>query len=206
MNASNSVSASTGSPSQSLWVDSTSLDLPGRILVVDDNANNRELMRRILADEFLVDTACDGSDALVQISACEPDALFVDLEMPRMDGMTFLQKIIREDPIPVVVCSALTGHETTIGLQALEQGAVEVVTKPRLGVKDFLFESAVTLIDAVRAAHRSRQNIRRQPPRSPVPRRTDDAAGTRKIEESLARNTGKVVAIGASTGGTEAFQ
>ena len=84
-----------------------------------------------------------------------PDVIVLDLEMPRMDGLTFLRKIVREDPIPVVICSALTGPDTSIGLQALEEGAVDVVTKPRLGVRDFLHESAVVLIDAVRAAARS---------------------------------------------------
>ncbi len=84
-----------------------------------------------------------------------PDVIILDLEMPRMDGLTFLRKIVREDPIPVVICSALTGPDTSIGLQALEEGAVDVVTKPRFGVRDFLHESAVVLIDAVRAAART---------------------------------------------------
>jgi two-component system chemotaxis response regulator CheB len=126
--------------------------------------------------------------------------------MPRMDGLTFLQKIVREDPIPVVICSALTGQDTAIGLQALDEGAVEVVTKPRLGVKEFLFESAVTLIDAVRAADRSREKGRRGYAPAAPPRLNADAVLAHKAGVNLARTTDKVIAIGASTGGTEALR
>lgn len=178
------------------------------VLVVDDSAVVREVMTAVLSQEpgITVAVAADPFIAMNKMKQRRPDVIVLDLEMPRMDGITFLQKIVREDPIPVVVCSALTGHETSIGLQALEQGAVEVVTKPRLGVKEFLFESAVTLIDAVRAADKSRQRIRRSAPGSAVPRDTADAVPWRNSGEYLARTTDKVVAIGASTGGTEALR
>lgn len=178
------------------------------VLVVDDSAVVREVMTAVLSQEpgITVAVAADPFIAMNKMKQRRPDVIVLDLEMPRMDGITFLQKIVREDPIPVVVCSALTGHETSIGLQALEQGAVEVVTKPRLGVKEFLFESAVTLIDAVRAADKSRQRIRRSAPGSAVPRHTADAVPWRNSGEYLARTTDKVVAIGASTGGTEALR
>ena len=178
------------------------------VLVVDDSAVVREVMTAVLSQEpgITVAVAADPFIAMNKMKQRRPDVIVLDLEMPRMDGITFLQKIVREDPIPVVVCSALTGHETSIGLQALEQGAVEVVTKPRLGVKEFLFESAVTLIDAVRAADKSRQRIRRSAPGSAVPRDSANAVPLRNSEEYLARTTDKVVAIGASTGGTEALR
>jgi two-component system chemotaxis response regulator CheB len=135
-----------------------------------------------------------------------PAVIILDLEMPRMDGLTFLQKIVREDPIPVVICSALTGQDTAIGLQALDEGAVEVVTKPRLGVKEFLYESAVTLIDAVRAADRSREKGRRGLGPPAPPRLNADAVLAHKPGVNLARTTDKVIAVGASTGGTEALR
>jgi two-component system chemotaxis response regulator CheB len=136
-----------------------------------------------------------------------PDVIVLDLEMPRMDGLTFLRKIIREDPIPVVICSALTGPDTRIGLQALEEGAVDVITKPRLGVRDFLHESAVVLIDAVRAAARSAGRKPMAPPLAATPRRNADAILPGKSSAMpLTITRDKVVAIGASTGGTEALK
>ena len=123
-----------------------------------------------------------------------------------MDGLTFLKKIVREDPIPVVICSALTGPGTAVGIQALEEGAVEVVTKPRLAVKQFLHESAVILIDAVRAAANSRATPRRLNDRPPTPRFTADVVLPSSAKPVQRAHTETVVAIGASTGGTEALR
>ena len=130
--------------------------------------------------------------------------ILLDLEMPRMDGLTFLRKIMAEDPIPVVVCSGLAGPGTEAGLRALEEGAVEIVTKPKLGVKAFLEESAMMLVDAVRAAARARP--RRPPPRSTSPPPGRDAVSPAAERAALRLTTDKVVAIGASTGGTEALR
>ncbi len=178
------------------------------VLVVDDSAVVREVMAAVLSQEpgITVTVAADPFIAMNKMKHKRPDVIVLDLEMPRMDGLTFLQKIGREDTIPVVVCSALTGHETSIGLQALEQGAVEVVTKPRLGVKEFLFESAVTLIDAVRAAANSRERVRGSALMAAAPRLTADVVLAHNPEARLTLTTDKVVAVGASTGGTEALR
>ena len=127
---------------------------PINVLVVDDSAVVREVMTGVLSQEagIRVVAAADPLIAIQKMRHQRPDVIVLDLEMPRMDGRTFLHKIMKEDPIPVIICSAHTGQETSLGLQALEEGAVDVVTKPRFGVRDFLHESAVTLIDAVRAA------------------------------------------------------
>jgi len=179
---------------------------PLHVLVVDDSAVVREVMTAVLSQEpgFSVAVAADPFIAMNKMKQRRPDVIILDLEMPRMDGLTFLQKIVREDPIPVVICSALTGQETSIGLQALDEGAVEVVTKPRLGVKEFLYESAVTLVDAVRAADRSRQKAPRMA--TPAPRLSADAALAHKSAGHRALPSDKVIAIGASTGGTEAVR
>ena len=178
------------------------------VLVVDDSAVVREVMTAVLSQEagISVAVAADPFIALNKIKQKRPDVIILDLEMPRMDGLTFLRKIAKEDPIPVVVCSALTGQETSIGLQALDEGAVEVVTKPRLGVKEFLHESAVTLIDAVRAAHKSKHTMRRAVSFNPVSGRSAPALQPVQTRKNLAISTNKVVAIGASTGGTEALR
>jgi two-component system chemotaxis response regulator CheB len=181
---------------------------PLNVLVVDDSAVVREVMTAVLAQEqdIVVATASDPLIAMQKMRHQRPDVIILDLEMPRMDGLTFLRQIMRSDPMPVVVCSALTGVGTALGLQAIEEGAVDVVTKPRLGVKEFLYESAVTLIDAVRAAHRSRQTLGRAALMTPTPQRSADAVFPAKPANPLGRASDKVIAIGASTGGTEALR
>jgi len=132
--------------------------------------------------------------------------IVLDLEMPRMDGITFLRKVMSEDPIPVVICSALAAEGSEAAMAALEGGAVEVVTKPKLGVADFLQESAILLSDAVRGAARAR--VRRYSGRSPaVPQGLVRQLPTTAMPTLALRvTTQKIVAVGASTGGTEALR
>ena len=179
---------------------------PLHVLVVDDSAVVREVMSAVLSQEsgISVAVAADPFIAMTKIKQRRPDAIILDLEMPRMDGLTFLRKIVREDPIPVVVCSALTGPGTAVGIQALEEGAVEVVTKPRLAVKQFLHESAIIIIDAVRAAADARAKASRLP--APTPRYNADVVLPRSVKATAGIPTETVVAIGASTGGTEALR
>ena len=178
------------------------------VLVVDDSAVVREVMTAVLTQEpgVSIAVAADPFIAMAKIKQQRPDVIVLDLEMPRMDGLTFLKKIVREDPIPVVICSALTGPGTALGIQALEEGAIEVVTKPRLGVRQFLHESAVILIDAIRAAAGSRskpQNIFK-----PIggPRPSVDAVPPPTRKATIGVTTEAVIAVGASTGGTEALR
>jgi two-component system chemotaxis response regulator CheB len=154
-----------------------------------------------------VTTAPDPLIAMDKMRRTRPDVILLDLEMPRMDGLTFLRKLMAEDPIPVVVCSALTGKGTQTAMRALEEGAVEVVAKPRLGVKEFLEESGVTLIDIIRGA--ASAHISKRAPkvmRDVSPRLTADVVLPAAPSRTLSVTTDKVVAIGASTGGTEALR
>ena len=178
------------------------------ILVVDDSAVVREVMTAVLSQEpgFNVVVAGDPFIAMGKMKNQRPDVIILDLEMPRMDGLTFLRKIIREDPLPVIICSALTGPDTTIGLQALEEGAVDVVSKPRLGVREFLHESAIILIDAVRAAARSTGRRSLKPAITATPKFNPDAIPLGKSTLPRRVTSDQVVAIGASTGGTEALR
>jgi two-component system chemotaxis response regulator CheB len=178
------------------------------VLVVDDSAVVRQVMAAILspARGMAATVASDPLIAMDKMRRIRPDVILLDLEMPRMDGLTFLRKIMAEDPIPVVVCSGLTGPATEAGLRALEEGAVEVVTKPRLNVKAFLEESASALVDAVRAAAQARVRPRRPAPRSTSPPPGRDAFTPAAERPALRLTTDKVVAIGASTGGTEALR
>ena len=179
-----------------------------QILVVDDSAVVRQVMTSILSPTrgMTVAVAADPLIAMDKMKRIRPDVILLDLEMPRMDGLTFLRKIMAEDPIPVVVCSGLTGPGTEAGLRALEEGAVEIVTKPRLGVKGFLEESVSVLVDAVRAAAHARLRPRHPPRRSTPPPLRRDAVFTAAEKPALRLTTDKVVAIGASTGGTEALR
>ncbi len=175
-----------------------------RILVVDDSAVVREALCAILSRAgFEVGVAADPIIALAKMAAARPDALVLDLEMPRMDGLTFLRRIMADDPIPVLVCSGRVGPGTETALEALEEGAVGIVAKPRLGVKGFLEDSALQLVEAVRGATEAR--ARPRSPR-PSPRLTADAVLPRRMLRKAGAAAGKMVAVAASTGGTEAVR
>lgn len=177
------------------------------VLVVDDSAVVREVMQRILApDEFSVTTAADALIATQKLRAARPDVIVLDLALPRVDGLSFLRTLMAEDPMPVVVCSALaeTGS-ADVAMRALADGAVDVVAKPRLGVRGFLEESATTLADTLRAAaqattHRrpGKRTSRRPPAPAKLPMGSTSLSRGVPVKQSL-------VAIGASTGGTEAL-
>ncbi len=175
------------------------------VLVVDDSAVVRQVLGAILgqAGGMTVALASDPLIAMDKMRRQRPDVVVLDLEMPRMDGLTFLRKIMAEDPIPVVVCSGVAGEGTEAALQAIDEGAVEVISKPKLAVRDFLEESGVLIVDAVRAAARARVGVRA--PRV-KPRLGADAVLPPPPARGLRLTTDKVVAIGASTGGTEALR
>src|ERR1700683_2570719 len=177
------------------------------VLVVDDSAMVRQVMQAILTtnSRVKVNVAADPLIAWVKMQKEAPDVVITDLEMPRMDGSTFYRKIMTEMPTPVVVCSGLAAGGTELALRALEQGAVEVITKPKVGVREFLHESAVTLLDAVWSA--SQAKIGRVAQNLPVvPRLTADAVLPRKSAPRSSDTPNTVIAVGASTGGTEALR
>jgi two-component system chemotaxis response regulator CheB len=178
---------------------------PLGVLVVDDSAVVRQVLTSILGHVpgMKVTAAADPLIAMGKMRAERPDVIVLDLEMPRMDGVTFLRTLMREDPIPVVVCSGIAERGTEAALRAIEEGAVEVIAKPRLGVRDFLEESAVMLVDAVRAAAQARLRSRAG---RPAPPRSPTAAGRAARRPGLRWTTDMVVTIGASTGGTEALR
>jgi two-component system, chemotaxis family, protein-glutamate methylesterase/glutaminase len=188
------------------------------VLVVDDSAMVRQVMQAILGTDrrIQVRAAADPLIAWGKMQKEAPDVVITDLEMPRMDGLTFIRKIMGEMPTPVVVCSGLAARGTELALRALEEGAVEVITKPKVGVRDFLHESAVTLLDAVWSAAQAQIKPRRG--LAPVPRivpgmlprvvpsMTADAVLPRKGKLHCAEAPNKLIAVGASTGGTEALR
>jgi two-component system chemotaxis response regulator CheB len=167
-----------------------------RVLIVDDSAVVRTIFTQELARDpeiEVVGTAPDPYVARDKIVALKPDVVTLDVEMPRMDGLTFLRKLMRYYPLPVIIVSSLTSRGGDLAVEALEAGAVEVMCKP--GAAYSVGDMSVELIDKIKAAAR----VRREPRREPTP-----PAPPARL--SLTRTTHKVVAIGASTGGTEALR
>lgn len=180
-----------------------------RVLVVDDSATVRTVLSQILESDPEIEVMATAADPLFAAERMRrevPDVITLDVEMPRMDGLTFLEKIMSQHPIPVVICSTLTEAGSQTALAALEKGAVEVITKPKLGTSEFLQESAIRICDVVKAAARARPRKRR-PSQRVAPKLTADAMlpKPRAAAKAMAKTTDKVVAIGASTGGTEAL-
>ncbi len=180
-----------------------------RVLVVDDSAVVRQALGQLLGRAGLaVAAASDPIIALDKIAKERPDVIVLDIEMPRMDGLTFLRRLMATDPIPVVVCSGLAEEGSEVALQALEEGALDIVVKPRLGVKGFLEESAQRLVQVVRAAASADLGKRRRGPVATPPALAALAAAVASPAPAAAirQTTHKVVVVGASTGGTEALR
>ncbi|SNR60791.1 two-component system, chemotaxis family, response regulator CheB [Humidesulfovibrio mexicanus] len=183
---------------------------PINVLVVDDSALVRQTLIDILQsdpDIRVVAAAADPIVAAEKLREVVPDVITLDIEMPRMDGLTFLRKLMSQHPIPVVICSSLAeeGDETTF--RALEYGAVEIITKPKVGTKQFLEESRIRILDAVRAAAQSKLKLRSGASSFKVTPKLDADVMLAKAQPGANhfRTTEKVVLVGASTGGTEAL-
>ena len=181
-----------------------------KVLVVDDSAVVRKALKDIFAQDKafeVVGAAQDPFAAAAIMERVRPDVITLDVEMPRMDGLTFLRKIMTQHPIPVVICSTLTEKSSEAMLRAMEYGAVEVITKPKLGTKQFFEESTVRILDVVRAA--SKVQARRHTPRMEVaPKLSADVMLPEVKDKTLAslQTTDRVILVGASTGGTEALR
>jgi two-component system chemotaxis response regulator CheB len=182
-----------------------------RVLVVDDSAFVRQALKEILESDPEIEVMGVASDPYVAVERIRhevPDVMTLDVEMPRMDGLTFLEKIMTQHPIPVVICSTLTANGSDVALAALEKGAVEIITKPKLGAREFFEESRVTICDVVKSA--ARAALHKRPQRSSPqisPKLTADAVlAPPPASHAMIQTTEKVVVVGASTGGTEALR
>jgi two-component system chemotaxis response regulator CheB len=178
-----------------------------RVLIVDDSAVVRQTLSDVLSRDPAIEVIGTASDPFVAAERMReqvPDVITLDIEMPRMDGLTFLQKIMHQHPIPVVICSTLAEEGAQSTLKALEYGAVDIIAKPRLGTKQFLEESSLILCQSVKAAAGARLGVSSST-RTVEPKLTADAILSRATGAML-QTTEKVVVIGASTGGTEALR
>jgi two-component system, chemotaxis family, protein-glutamate methylesterase/glutaminase len=166
------------------------------VLIVDDSALVRKLLQAILSEDpeiKVVGTAADPFEAREKIKALSPMVITLDVEMPKMDGITFLRNLMRLRPTPVVMVSSLTEANADVTIEALEAGAVDYVEKPKVGLADGLSNMAEELCEKVKVAARARL----RPLDKPLP-------SVAKKAVSL-QTTDRIIAIGASTGGTEAI-
>jgi two-component system chemotaxis response regulator CheB len=191
-----------------------------QVLIVDDSAVVREVLTLILekAPDITVMAACsDPIFALQKMKVAWPDVIVLDIEMPRMDGLTFLRQIMAQRPTPVVICSSLTEQGANITLDAMSAGAVAIITKPTVKLKAFLEESAAELIQEVRAAAAARMGKVRtaaaahghghgHAPHVPEAKLTADVILAAPSGREMFRTTDHIIALGTSTGGTQALE
>ncbi|UCJ17467.1 chemotaxis response regulator protein-glutamate methylesterase [Pseudomonas sp. MM211] len=185
---------------------------PIKVMIVDDSAVVRQVLSSVLASDpaiQVIGTAADPLFALDKMQREWPDVIVLDVEMPRMDGITFLKKLMAERPTPVVICSTLTEKGATTTMQALSAGAVSIVTKPQASLSKFLVNASDDLVNAVKAAARanvSRLVKNKAAPPAPVQSKLSADVILPPGQGAMARTTERVVAIGTSTGGTQALE
>ncbi|EXJ12241.1 protein-glutamate methylesterase/protein-glutamine glutaminase [Nitrincola nitratireducens] len=181
------------------------------VLVVDDSAVVRQTLSDIInsaPDMQVCDTASDPYIAVEKIKHMRPDVITLDVEMPRMDGITFLRKIMSQHPIPVIICSSLVSNRSETHIKALEAGAVDIIAKPTLGTRKFLEESSQRICDAIRGAAQAQISklISTKNSHGRSEKLTADAVIAASKTLAMSETTDKIIVIGASTGGTEAIR
>ncbi|WP_374348182.1 response regulator, partial [Chitinimonas sp.] len=200
------------------------------VLIVDDSA----VVRQVMSDELsrhpdikVIGAAADPLFAQDRMKLQWPDVIVLDIEMPRMDGLTFLRQLMAERPTPVVICSSLSEKGASITLEALSCGALGIITKPSIGVRDFLQDSSADLVSAIQAAYAASGRLRLRRPPAPAPATTPPLArpGGNYVSEkihtpklnadaileaptgpSAVGSTERVVGLGISTGGVQALE
>ena len=183
-----------------------------KVMIVDDSALVRQVVSQALATDAgiqVIATASDPIFALEKMKTLWPDVLIVDIEMPRMDGITFLKKVMAEHPTPVVICSSLAEQGAQATFEAMAAGAVSIITKPKLGLKSFLEDASNDIIQAVRSAARANMGAMHSAAAAAAfnrPKNTADVMLAPASHRALERTTDQLIAIGTSTGGTQALE
>jgi len=183
-----------------------------KVFIVDDSAVVRKVLTETLegvAGIEIIGSAQDPIFAQAKLEKNWPDVIILDVEMPRMDGITFLKKIMSERPTPVVMCSTLTEEGSKTSLQALSIGAIDVVAKPKANLKTALPEASRELVSAIRVAAKANMAGTKHKHIAPIPKVAEKLTADAMLTKGTSRNvkrTGPIIAIGASTGGTQALE
>ncbi len=185
-----------------------------KVLIIDDSAVVRQTLTSILSSDPEIEVIATAADPLIAMKKLEtitPDVITLDIEMPRMDGLTFLRQLMEKKPIPVVICSSMVESGSGNALHAMEYGAVELILKPKMGTKQFLEESRIRVCDAVKGAYYAKGKLRTRPADFPshtaAPKLTADVILEKAMPGShIIETTEKVIVVGASTCGTEALR
>jgi two-component system chemotaxis response regulator CheB len=183
-----------------------------KVLIVDDSAVVRQVLTGLLdgvSGIKVIGAAPDPIFAMKKMETEWPDVIVLDIEMPRMDGVTFLKKLMNEHPTPVVICSTLTEKGAEVTMQAMSAGAVDIITKPKVNLRNFLQESKTTIIDVIKAAAQSRPRTIKSALAAPsrVAASTDSVLGSGSTTlKPMVQTTDRVIVIGTSTGGTQALE
>ncbi len=176
-----------------------------KVLVVDDSAVVRQVVAGMLAQDPDIEVIAAVADPILAMNRMKmqwPDVIVLDIEMPRMDGITFLKKIMAEHPTPVVICSTLAGEGAQTSMLALAAGAVAIITKPKIGLKQFLEDASEDMITAVKGA--SKANVKAL--RVEAKNTADVIMPAADKHLTIIQTTERVVALGTSTGGTQALE
>jgi len=184
-----------------------------KVFIVDDSAVVRQVLSEML-DSLpgikVIGSAPDPIFAMKHMEKQWPDVIVLDIEMPRMDGITFLKKLMQEHPTPVVICSTLTAKGAEVTMQAMSSGAVDIITKPTINLKGFLMDSKTLLADAIKAASRAKvgklSSMANSRPVESHAKLTADAVIAQSRSAPMSETTDRVIAIGTSTGGTQALE
>lgn len=193
-----------------------------KLMIVDDSAVVRQVLSEVFANATGIEVIAVAPDPIAAMEKMQrqwPDVLVLDVEMPRMDGITFLKQIMQTRPTPVVICSSLTQKGADITMQAMAHGAIEVIAKPTGGVKQFLESNGQMLVHAVRAAAQARMSLVRTAPAAPAvgsssgsligehrPKLSADAILAAPTGQQMFQTTERVIIVGTSTGGTQALE
>ncbi len=179
-----------------------------QVMIIDDSAVVRKTLTELIRTETdlnLLTTAADPYIAAKKLKEFVPDVIILDIEMPRMDGLTFLQKLMTQHPIPVIICSSKSEAGSANAIRALEYGAVDIIQKPKMGTKEFLEESRCRICDALRAA--SLTKVKKKAKQITVsPKLNADVMVQKPTFNKSIDTTEKLIVVGASTGGTEALK
>jgi two-component system chemotaxis response regulator CheB len=179
-----------------------------KVLIVDDSAVVRKTLHDILSSDKNIEVMAVAQDPIIaaqKMRVQRPDVITLDIEMPRMDGLTFLKKIMQQHPMPVVICSSLVGRGTDTLAKAIEYGATEIIAKPRSGTEEFLQELRLTICDVVKAAALSKSVKLKKSKPVLLQKLTADVILQQPMSSALVQTTEQIFVVGASTGGTEAL-